>query len=657
MGARARAIIIECGELDWENINPDIFGSMIQAVVNPEDRAENGMHYTSVPNIMKVIQPLFLDDLRGEYVRIESSFNGKRQLYDVGGVSKTEFYNSCKPVANACLNLLKRMSRMKFFDPACGSGNFLIITYKSLRLLEMDILKLEEKCHIANDKLDFIDNSCITLEQFYGIELLDFPHEVAVLSLWLAEHQMDNKFHENFGVNKMALPLRNIRNIKCGNACRLDWNAVCPHEKDDEVYVFGNPPYVGARLQEPSQKEDMEIAEGNELEYNNLDYISCWFVKGANYIKDTNSKLAFVSTNSICQGEQVPLLWGYIASIGIEICFAYKSFKWSNNAKYNAGVTCIIIGLRNKYNSPKYLYESNIKKEVTNINFYLTSGDSFIIHSQSSPISSFPDISFGSMPNDGGYLLLNSVEKDLLIEEDSRSEQLIHKMLGAKEFIRGEQRYCLWITDDLLPLANSIASVRQRIEKCKANRAESKRDSTASLANTPHKFGEIRYKDSDCIIIPRVSSERRRYIPMGYLNAGTVISDSAFAIYDAELWLFGILTSRMHMAWVRTVGGKLKTDYRYSAGICYNTFPFPRISDDKKSEIEEAATNVLLTREDYPKMTLAEMYDPEGMPEDLRDAHAALDDIVDSCYPGYPFANDEARLECLFKLYEKMTEK
>lgn len=656
MGAKARKIIIECGELDWKNINPDIFGSMIQAVVNPEVRANQGMHYTSVPNIMKVINPLFLDELREEYKKLEDQQKQLQQQLDLGGLNYNEYYKACIPIEKRCRQLLLRISKMKFFDPACGSGNFLIITYKCLRLLEMDILKVIHQCK-QNKELNFIDSSCITLKQFYGIELLDFPHEVAVLSLWLAEHQMNRKFHDNFGVNTRALPLHNITQIVCGNACRLNWKEVCPHEVEEEVYIFGNPPYVGARLQDEEQKEDMKIAMQDDIAYNNLDYISAWFYKGSDYIRGTKGKIAFVSTNSICQGEQVELLWHYILSIGLEICFAYSAFKWSNNAKNNAGVTCTIIGLCCHSESSKFLFRIDKKEKVSQINPYLLSGSSVIVHKRNNSISNFPNISFGSMPNDGGMLLLNECEKNNLIEEDSRSIQLIHPILGSLEFIRGEKRYCLWITDDLLPLAESISSINKRIRKCREIRENSTRESTKALADSPHKFGEIRYKRSQCIIIPRHSSERRGYIPIGYLNEGTVVADSAFAIYDASLWLFGILTSKMHMAWVKTVGGRLETRYRYSAQLCYNTFPFPTINEEKKRQIEEAAENVLVTRAFYPERTLAELYDPDKMPEDLKEAHSVLDDVVESCYLGYPFANDEARLECLFKLYEKMTKK
>ena len=655
MGAKARRIIIECGELDWKDINPDIFGSMIQAVVNPEERANQGMHYTSVPNIMKVINPLFLDELRGEFNKLNEFYEQKLQMKNIGALTTKQFYDELKPVIKKGDALLKRMSRMKFFDPACGSGNFLIITYKCLRFLEMDILALQRKC-TPEGEIMFVDNSVISLSQFYGIELLDFPHEIAMLSLWLAEHQMNTKLNENFGVNTKALPLKNITQIVCGNACRIDWNEVCPHTPDEEVYIFGNPPYLGARLQNEEQKADMKAAMGKEIAYNNLDYISTWFYCGTRYITNSSARLAFVTTNSISQGEQVALLWPSIIEKGVEIAFAYHSFKWSNNAKYNAGVTCIIIGLRSNSDEPKYLFENTNKKKVNNITPYLTDGNVLLIEKASKSICGLKEMSFGSMPNDGGALILNEYEKDKIIESNPSASIFIKPLIGSDEFLHSYKRYCLWITEDSLSKALEIPFINQRIKRCKEARLASKRASTNKLADYPYRFGEIRYKEEECIIVPEVSSERRPYIPIGYMPKGTVITNRAFAIYGAPIWLFGIISSAIHLLWTKTFCGRLETRYNYSATLCYNTFPFPSILEEKKQEIKMAAEDVIVTREYYlVDKTLADIYDPDKMPDDLREAHAKLDDIVESCYPGYPFASDEARLECLFKLYEKMT--
>lgn len=365
MGFRSRKIIIECGELDWKNINPDIFGSMIQAVVDPNVRANQGMHYTSVPNIMKVINPLFLDDLQGAYNHLRDQYEQKKRQYDIGGLTDTQYNKDLKVIHKDCQKLLGRMSKMKFFDPACGSGNFLIITYKALRMLEMDILRLMRQ---IIPELDFFDSSVIQLKQFYGIELLDFPHEVAMLSMWLAEHQMNRKLHDDFGVNTQALPLHNITQIVCGNACRMDWKEVCPHTAEEEVFVFGNPPYLGSKLQSTEQKKDISIAFGSLKNSKILDYIAIWFYEASKYIQGTKAQYAFVSTNSICQGEQVGILWPEILNKGQEIRFAYTSFKWSNNAKYNAGVTVVIIGVANKSKDNKTIYTGETKLEASFIN-------------------------------------------------------------------------------------------------------------------------------------------------------------------------------------------------------------------------------------------------------------------------------------------------
>jgi len=654
MGQRARKIIIECGELDWKDINPDIFGSMIQAVVNPEERASQGMHYTSVPNIMKVINPLFLDDLRGEYNKLNEFYEQKLQMKNIGALSQKQFYDELKPIIKKGDALLKRMSRMKFFDPACGSGNFLIITYKSLRFLEMDILSLQRKCTPEGEIL-FVDNSVITLNQFYGIELLDFPHEVAMLSLWLAEHQMNTKLNENFGVNTKALPLKNITQIVCGNACRIDWNTVCPHTKEEEVFVFGNPPYLGSRRQDESQKKDMEFVF--KKDFGELDYIACWFMIGAKYIKGTKAKYAFVSTNSICQGLQVALLWKRVLKGGIVINFAYKSFKWSNNAKYNAGVTCVIVGVATENRiSKRLLYDNAQCKEVTNISPLLMDGPTVFVKSETMPICKWlPQMNFGNMPADGGKLILSDDEKKKLIEKEPKAEKFIKPLIGAEDFINGKRRWCIWLYNEDEKEYLSISEFVKRINELRVIREESSRPQLASI---PQLFAQITQPmGMSFIIIPRVSSENRDYIPMGYLDQNNIAGDSCMVIGSNDTSLFGFLTSHIHMLWVDTVGGKLETRYRYSAQLCYNTFPFPKISSEKKAEIEEAAENVLVTREYYPEKTLAELYDPDKMPQDLREAHAQLDDIVESCYPGYPFANDEARLECLFKLYEKMTKK
>lgn len=630
MGSRARKLILECGGLNWKDINPDIFGSMIQAVVSPGQRGSLGMHYTSVPNIMKVIQPLFLDDLYEEFTKVKDNIKGLRQL-------------------------LIRISKMKFFDPACGSGNFLIIAYKELRKLEIVIWKQISTINKGQYEIPFVN---IQLNQFYGIEIDDFAHEVAMLSLWLAEHQMNCMFTREFAnVQIPSLPLRTNGNIVQGNACRVDWNEVCPHTKEEEVFVFGNPPYLGSKLQSTEQKKDINHVFGKIKNSKILDYIAIWFYLGAEYIEKTSAKYAFVSTNSICQGEQVAVLWPEIVQKGLCISFAHTSFKWTNSAKHNAGVTCAIMGISQSDSKDKFLFEGEKRTKTNSINPYLATGNQIIVYKRPDTPKGFPKVCFGCMPYDNGNLLFDIDQRNAFINDYPEDAHFLKRIYGSQEFINDKYRYCLWIADNEFISATQNPIIADRIEKTRLFRLSSSDKAGRELAERPHQFREYIELDKTKIIIPRVSSERREYIPMGLLQEDSIVTDSAFAVYDAPMWLFGILTSKMHMAWVKTVGGRLKTDYRYSAQLCYNTFPFPQLSARKKQEIEAAAEEVLLCREDYPDKTLADLYDPDKMPDNLRQAHHALDLLIESCYQDTPFESDEERLECLFKLYEKTTKK
>src|SRR5690554_3627828 len=491
---KARQILIDSGELDWSEINPDIFGSMIQAVADPSERNNLGMHYTSVVNILKLIKPLFLDELYEEFEKNKNN-------------------------AKALDKLLIRLSKIKFFDPACGSGNFLIITYKELRNLEILIIK--QLIDLGENKLYFTE---ISLTQFYGIEIKDFAHEMAILSLWLAEHQMNQVFENelmDYGKSKPILPLKEAGNITYGNAARVDWETVCPKNNTstgsaDEIYIIGNPPYLGARIQDAEQKKDISLNFPKLKGANNLDYIFIWFYKGAKYIEGINAKIGLVSTNSVCQGEQVSLLWPEILNDKIEIDFAYQSFKWTNNAKANAGVTVIIVGLRNTSNKPKWLFTESIAKEVKNINAYLLDSDNIYITPKTKSISNLPEMNFGNMANDGGNLILSKDEKQEIVDRTPQATSLIKKLMGSQEFIRGEDRYCLWITESTKQLAFSILEIKNRIDACELSRKKSKRLATNKLAKIPYRFGEVRHIDSESIIIPSVSSERRDYIPMGF---------------------------------------------------------------------------------------------------------------------------------------------
>lgn len=628
MGKKARQLLIECGALNWKDINPDIFGSMIQAVVSPEERGSLGMHYTSVPNIMKVIQPLFLNRLYEDFANAK---NDKKQL----------------------AQLLIRLSSMRFFDPACGSGNFLIIAYKELRKLEIQIWKRLQELEKGQVSLPFVN---VTIDQFYGIEIDDFACEVAELSLRLAEHQMNTIFMKEFAeVNIPALPLKKMEHIERGNACRIDWDAVCPHDPDDEIYVMGNPPYLGSRRQDETQKADMQHIFATD--FGEMDYICCWFKLGTDYIRDSKAKFSFVTTNSVCQGLHVALLWKRILTGNMAIFFAYTSFKWANNAKYNAGVTCNIIGLEDTAfeKSAKYIYTGTQASLAKNISPYLIDSKNIYIDSRTLPLCNMPQMNFGNMPADGGKLILSTEEKDALENQYPTISKFIKPLIGAEEFINGKQRWCIWLYNEDEKEYMQIPVIRERISELREVRAASSRP---QLADIPHLFAQITQPmNTAVIVIPSVSSERRQYVPMSILPNGNIVANSCMVIGSDSLVLFGFLTSSMHMLWLRTIGGKLKTDYRYSAKIVYNNFPFPRLTVAQRQSIEQAAEDVLLTREDYPSLTLADLYDPNTMPEPLRNAHRKLDSIVEQCYSTQPFISDEQRLETLFRLYERLTDK
>ena len=628
---KARRLLLECGDLNWAEINPDIFGSMIQAVISPELRSSLGSHYTSVSNIMKLIQPLFLDELYAELVEARTNEKKLRQL-------------------------LIRISRIKFLDPACGSGNFLIITYKELRKLEMQIW---DTIAALNHGLKEFPFSNVSLTQFHGIELDEFAHETATLSLWLAEHQMNKAFESRFQTHVDALPLRRSGNIVHGNACRIDWNTVCPHTPDEEVYIMGNPPYLGYSKQDENQKQDLALCFSSDNDnYKKLDYISCWFIIASKFIIGGKQSFAFVSTNSICQGEQVALLWPYVLTNNLEISFAHTSFKWENNAKFNAGVTCIIVGVSYKNpNKSKCLYIDGKIKLCKNINSYLIDSSDVFITPLNKSISKLPLMQKGSAPGDGGNLLIdNNTYKDLKSNNDKAIE-FIKQFMGADEIVNSTTRYCLWIELDNLESALEIDFVRNRISLCKQFREKSKKAATVEKAKTPYAFDENRYSNSPTIVIPQTTSELRKYIPIIYSDEGVVFSNGVRVIYNGELWLMGVLTSYMHMIWVNLVCGRLETRIQYSNTICYNTFPFPKITEAKRAEIEQAAEAVLIAREMHTEKTLAQMYDPDKMPANLREAHTHLDRVVESCYRPAPFTSDEERLEHLFALYERMTKK
>jgi len=626
--AKARKLVLECGTLDWSQINPDIFGSMIQAVVHPGRREGLGMHYTSVENIMKVIRPLFLDDLQEAF---ESAADSPAKLQ----------------------RLLTRICTIKIFDPACGSGNFLVIAYKELRKLEHRILqRINELDH---SKKGLFNLSGIKLENFYGIEIDDFAHEIAVLSLWLAKHQMNVEFLELFGVEISLIPLKDTGSVVSANAARTDWQGICPAGDGEEIYLCGNPPYQYGTKRTPEQSQDVVYALEDPTTNKYLDYVAIWLYKGARYVAETGATLGFVATNSICQGQQVGLLWPRILAAKVEIHFARTSFRWSNNAKSNAGVTCVIIGLARPGHQKKRFFEGALERQVDHINPYLVPARrDTIVYATNEPISARPQMVFGSMPRDGGHLILSgAAERDALIQSAPAAEQFIRSYIGGAEFIKGSERFCLWITDEQAVAAAAIPEVAKRLAGVAAFRSNSKAGSTQTFADASHRFVQISHRDAQAIAVPAVSSERREYIPMGFLPSGTVVSNKVYVIYGAEPWLFGLLQSRMHMVWMRAVAGRLETRYSYANSLVYNTFPFPELDDSQKAELLVGAYAVLDAREQFVQKTLAELYDPDIMPDVLRRAHRALDETADQLYRKSEFGLDEERLEVLFELYEQ----
>ena len=662
---RTRQLLIEAGELlNWNEINPDILGSMIQTVANAEARSTSGMHYTSVPNIMKVIKPLFLDNLRAAFTELE-----ERADYYIGGGDFREEHRrkELRQILPKLEELLTRMASIKFLDPACGSGNFLIITYKELRRLEINILvKQREIRDSLNEKAVYqgeliADASKISLSQFSGIELDDFAHEVARLSLYIAEHQMNVEMEEALAdVHPRLLPLREAGNIVCGNALRIDWETVLNAKEDDEVYIFGNPPYIGASLQTQEQKNDLRLVTNDLPKTGKMDYIAGWFFKGAQLLDNSCRKLAFVTTNSIFQGEQVSIIWKSILK-NIDIIYAYTSFKWGNSAKYNAGVTVSIVGMcKSNIVEDKYIYDDKLsRRRATNINPYLTDGSNIFVENTREPINLLPRMSRGNGPYDGGGLLFTLSEYSETIQKYPEITHIFKKFKSGEEMIKGTYRYALWLEENEYQKFKDNSIISERIERVRTFRQNAKSKSTKELADYPWRFGELKELSSQVILIPRVSSETREYVPMDFvMGKDMIISDAVITINNAPIWLLGILESKMHMVWLRSIGGKLKTDYRYSAGLVYNTFPIPELSEARKNMLEEAVFEMLDVREEEGG-TLAELYGGANKPmnERLRQTHEKIDGIVERAYQQKPFESDEERLSVLLNLYKEMTEK
>ena len=630
--SKAYRYLLEAASLDWKHINPDILGSSIQAIVDPTMRGNLGMHYTSVPNILKTLEPLFLNELRDELLKARHS---KKQIN----------------------TFLERLSKIVVFDPACGSGNFLVIAYRELRKLELQALDALRDID-GGASLSFGFNSVISLSNFYGIEYADFAAETAKLALWIAEYQQNARFIAAFGTEIPALPLRDSGNILCANALRVRWEHFCSFSEDNELFVLGNPPYLGAAWMKKEQKEDMKLVFSKKLKsFGTLDYVCAWFFLAAEICSHEKHRFAFVATNSIVQGGHVPLIWPLLFDLGHVICFAYRSFHWKNNAADNAGVTCVIVGLSKNKNIRKYIFDKSGQLSAENINGYLIDAPNVCIKARANPMSALPPMDRGSSPIDGGGLLLEEDEYHLLLQKYPNIESILKRYVGSQELIKGLVRYCIWVESDDLELAYSIPELVERFRAVEEMRTASSKAQTRKMANTPHVFGEIRQNNStQTIAIPRVSSENRDYLPVDIIREGGVISDRNFGIYDAPLWAFSIIASKLHYIWIATVCVRLRNDFSYSNTLGWNTFPMPDLTSSQKEALTESARQIILVRESYFPKTIAELYNRQYFPENLRLAHEKNDQLVESFYSDRSFKDDDERLSHLFDLYLKYSQ-
>jgi len=639
--AKMREALLNCCQIDWAKISPAIFGSMFQSVMNPIERRNLGAHYTSEANILKLIKPLFLDELWSEF---EGLKDNKNKL--------PEFH--------------KKLSTLKFLDPACGCGNFLVISYRELRFLELEVIKTllfkhqKIRPEVARDaSINISQVVKINVDQFYGIEYEEFPARIASVAMWLIDHQMNMLLSREFGQYFVRLPLNKSAKIVHADALEFDWeNVIAKHELS---FIIGNPPFIGSRIMNKVQKESLLRVFENAKNIGDLDYVTAWYVKAAKYIQNTHIKAAFVSTNSIVQGLQTSLLWKpMFEKYNIKIHFAHRTFKWSNEAKGNAAVYCVIIGFANFDIQNKVIFEyEDIKGQaheikVRNINAYLIDAKNIFIERQQKVICGVPEMNFGNMPADGGQLLFNDTEKKEFLFKEPKANELFKELISAHEFLNGKRRWCLWLEDAEPSLLRSLPLVKERIENVKKIREKSSRP---QLATIPHLFAQITQpKGLDFILIPRHSSENRKYIPIGFFTSEYVGADSCLIIPNGNLFHFGVLMSTMHMTWVKHICGRLKSDFRYSKDIVYNNYPWPNKPNVKQIEaIESASKKVLNARLQYPNSSLADLYDPSVMPQTLLKAHTELDKAVDLAYRPQAFTGEANRMVFLFELYELYT--
>jgi len=629
-----RNALLACTHFDWSRISPAIFGSLFQAVMEPKERRQIGGHYTNERDILKVIRSLFLDGLRAEFERTKSSKPELKRFHE-------------------------KLAALHFLDPACGCGNFLVITYRELRLLEIEILKLLYPN--TQQELDIQRLSLVDVDAFYGIEISEWPVRIAEVAMWLMDHQMNIRLSEAFGQYFVRLPLKKSPRIVPDNALRLDWKKILL--PDQCSFVLGNPPFVGKKARNADQQADMDIVFGNVKGTGVLDYVCCWYLRVAQYIQGTRIKAGFVSTNSITQGEQPGVLWPILfRNFNLKIQFAHRTFAWESEARGKSHVHVVIIGFGafDTQNKQIYDYESDSETATvsssSNISPYLVEGGDIALQNREHPIAKAPEMRFGNMPNDDGNLLLSDAEKKQLLIDEPEASSLLRPLLSAHEYLHGEKRWCLWLKDVSPRTIRKIPEVHRRVEAVRAYRAASKREATRKLADYPTVFGEIRQPTTKFVLVPCHSSETRRYIPLSYFSADHVPNNSCLFMEDATHFHFGVLSSAMHMAWVKQVCGRLESRYRYSNKLVYNNYPWPEAPSAKqRAAVETAAQAVLDARRKFPDATLADLYDPLAMPPALVKAHADLDRAVDLCYRPQPFQNDRQRVEHLFALYEKLT--
>lgn len=634
-----RAALLYCCAIDWSGISPAIFGSLFQNIMDetPNARRNLGAHYTTEENILKLIGPLFLDELRAEFDKIRHTVKSRMQ--------NLQAFHA-------------KLAGLKFLDPACGCGNFLVIAYRELRKLELEVLR--ELHHSGQQALDIATIIQVDVDQFHGIEIEEFPVQIAQVGLWLTDHQMNALVSEEFGQYFIRLPLKKSAHIVHGNALRLDWNSVIAAEECD--VVMGNPPFIGKTYLNDAQRADVAAIFHDTKNAGLLDYVACWYRKATNFIAAHPAiRVAFVSTNSITQGEQVGVLWPDLLRRGVHLHFAHRAFQWTSEASGKAAVHCVIIGFGLQETAQKTIFEyANIQSEphavfAKNINPYLVDASDVVLENRTYPICDVPKMIYGSKPTDGGNLLLNDEEKHKLLEIEPQAGKFIRPFLGADEFINNISRWCLWLVDISPAELRAMPHILKRVDSVKAMRLVSHKAATVKLADTPTLFGEIRQTNQPYLLVPSVSSENRQFVPIGYFEPSVIASNLVFTIPNATLYHFGILTSTMHNAWTRTVCGRLESRYRYSNKIVYNNFPWPEPSDTQRQIIETAAQTVLDARAQFPTSTLADLYDPLAMPPALVRAHQTLDRAVDAAYGKKSFASEAERVAFLFERYQTIT--